>query len=61
MFMEKNCDHCGKEFFPTECHAYKKVFDKQTKWFCKYSCMLRYQEEYQKSKGDKKNGRRKGT
>lgn len=53
MFVEKHCDHCGKEFFPTKLHVYRLEHKNQSKWFCKYTCMLRYREKHNiKSRGD---------
>lgn len=47
---EKKCAHCGKVFFPTKYHAYKEAYNGHTKWFCKYTCMLRYREKHKKKK-----------
>lgn len=60
MLEGRYCDYCGKNFFPTKYHAYKQEFDYHTKWFCKYSCMLRYREKHQKKK-ENNHGHREGT
>lgn len=38
---EKKCATCGKIFFPTALHVYKRNYGRagRTKYFCKYSCM----------------------
>lgn len=47
MFVEKKCDYCGKVFYPTIYHAYKgTVRTCKMRWFCSYTCMLRYREKY---------------
>lgn len=45
---EKNCDYCGKVFFPTKYHAYKELYNGSTKWFCRYTCMLRYRDKHKR-------------
>lgn len=51
IFIEKQCDICGKDIYPTPMWVYK-IWDKQytRRWFCSYSCM---------NKGKKKYGRMK--
>ena len=44
--VEKKCSHCGKVFCPTPQHVYKRHTCKKTYWFCKWSCMLRYEEAH---------------
>ena len=53
MFAEKKCPTCGKPFFPTKYHAYKEEYHGHTKWFCKYTCMLRYREKHKLPKQKK--------
>ena len=47
---EENCDYCGKIFIPTAQYAYKEDYRHHPKWFCKYTCMLRYREEHKSIK-----------
>lgn len=47
MFAEMKCRQCGKIFFPTPDYVYKDTYCGRTKWFCKYTCLLRYREQHE--------------
>lgn len=55
---EEICDCCGKNFIPTAQYAYKEMYRGYTKWFCKYSCMLKYREEHKSIKQRRKEDER---
>lgn len=42
---ERRCDCCNRTFIAAVEHSYKLGFKGKTKWFCKYTCMVKYREE----------------
>lgn len=50
----RNCDCCGKEFFINSLgdYAFKRVLKagntNKTAYFCKYSCMKKFDDQYEK-------------
>jgi hypothetical protein len=46
LFYERKCACCGKKFIPTAQWTYKEWYGEKLKWFCKYTCMLKYRESH---------------
>lgn len=51
---ERKCPICGKTFIPAPYHIYRRG----SKWFCIWSCMLKYDRE-QEEKNKEKQRRKK--
>lgn len=56
--IERKCAYCGRKFIPAAYHSYKFGYRNQTKWFCKYTCMVKYREEHKPSKREEKANER---
>lgn len=52
----KICDWCGRYF----CAAPQHVYTDKNRWFCKYSCMLRYREDREQKRQLKKEKKQEG-
>lgn len=50
MLREEICACCGNVSYPTPCHAYKEQYKDKVKWFCKYTCMLKYRKTHKARK-----------
>lgn len=51
---ERTCPVCGKRFVPAPYHCYRRG----SKWFCVWSCMLKYDREQEEKKKMKKDRRK---
>ena len=40
LFPERRCAYCGRVFYPVYAHAFRI----SERYFCKYTCMLRWRE-----------------
>ena len=56
---EHRCKFCGKQFFSTPEYVFKIKDGERIRWFCKYTCMVRYREQIAEKRKNKKKGERK--
>ena len=54
---ERHCAWCGKEFYPLPEYVFKQNEGNRERWFCKYTCMLRWREKRAAGRRYKKKGR----
>ena len=49
MLVEKECAYCGKVFMPSHYGwAYKEAYRGCVKWYCTYTCMIKYRDKHKK-------------
>lgn len=57
----KVCPECGRKFFVNECEswAYRRYTSQKglggIKYFCKWSCLVKYDREYEEAKKKKRS------
>ena len=53
---ERHCAQCGKEFYTRPGYVFKKTDGNTERYFCRYTCMLRWQEAKAAKRQYKKKG-----